>query len=218
VVATKSFVAAALIGLTFSASALADAPTVKISSADRAKAVAALLHRTDFGAGWHGGVVKTTPISGSGCPGFDPKESDFVVSGHADARYTFPQAGVELDQDVMVFDSPDSVREDFARSISPQLAKCLVYQLENQPTVTTVHVVRVPFPPIGSVSAVYRATIHVRSGTRQGTLLGDYVFFGDGRTEYELTVIAPPGSGDQLSHFELQLAHIVLQRAGKGPA
>ena len=136
-VAAKSLVAAALIGLTFTASALADAPAVKITSADQAKAVAALLHRTDFGAGWSGGSVKTTAITPPNCPGFDPKESDFVVSGHADARYVFQQAGVELDQDVMVMDSPASVLEDFKRSISPQLAGCLAYQLEKLPNVTS---------------------------------------------------------------------------------
>ncbi len=215
-VAAKSLVAAALIGLTFTASALADAPSVKITSADQAKAVAALLHRTDFGAGWTGGPVKTTPIAPPNCPGFDPKESDFVVSGHADAR--FQQGGVELDQDVMVMDSPASVVEDFRRSISPKLAGCLALQLEKLPHVISAHVVRVPFPPIGSVTAVYRAMINVRSGAKRGTLVSDYVFFGDGRTEYEFTVIAPPGARDQLSRFELQLAQILLHRASAGAA
>ena len=42
-------------------SALADAPTVKISKADQAKAVAALLDRSDLGAGWLGGSVKREP-------------------------------------------------------------------------------------------------------------------------------------------------------------
>ena len=217
-VAAKSLVAAALIGLTFTASALADAPAVKITSADQAKAVAALLHRTDFGAGWTGGPVKTTPIAPPNCPGFDPKESDFVVSGHADARYVSQVAGVELDQDVMVMDSAASVLEDFKRSISPKLAGCLELQLEKLPNVTSAHVLRVPFPPIGSVTAVYRAMINVRSGAKRGTLLSDYVFFGDGRTEYEFTVIAPPGVRDQLSRFELQLAQILLHRAAPGTA
>jgi hypothetical protein len=218
VVAAKSLVAAALIGLSFAASALADAPAVKITSADQAKAVAALLHRTDLSAGWHGGPVKTSPITPPNCPGFDPKESDFTVSGHADARFTFTQAGIELDQDVMVFDSPQSVREDFARSISPQLASCIAHQLGKMPNVTRAKVFRLPFPPIGDVSAVYRAVVGVQGGGRHGTLLSDYVFLGDGRTEYEFTVIAPANAGDMLTRFELALAQIVLKRAAKGAA
>ena len=215
-VAAKSLVAAALIGLIFAASALADAPTVKITSADQAKAVAALLQRTDFGAGWAGGPVKTTPIAPPNCPGFDPKESDFVVSGHADARYVFQQAGVELDQDVMVLDSPASVIEDFRRTISPKLAGCFALQLEKLPNVTSASVVRVPFPPIGSVTAAYRALINMRSGGKRATLVTDYVFFGDGRTEYEFTVTAPPSAREQLSRFELALAQILLRRPSPG--
>jgi hypothetical protein len=160
--------------------------------------------------------VKTTRIAPPNCPGFDPKESDFVVSGHADARYVFQQAGVELDQDVMVMDSPASVIEDFKRSISPRFAGCLALQLEKLPNVTSASVVRVPFPPIGSVTAVYRALINVRSGGKRGTLVSDYVFFGDGRTEYEFTVIAPPSARDQLSRFELALAQNLLRRASPG--
>ncbi len=217
-VAAKPLLAAALIGLAYTAAALGDAPSVKITNADQAKAAAALLHRSDLGAGWTGGQVATTPFTSPNCPGFDPKESDLVVSGHADARYTFAQAGVELDQDVQVLDSPEAVQKDFARAVSPKLPGCLAYQLEKLPNVARAAVVRVPFPPTGSVSAVYRAEIDVRSGGRQGTLLSDYVFFGEGRVEYEFTVIAPIGARDQLNRFELGLAQILLRRAGAVPA
>jgi hypothetical protein len=218
VAVAKPLLTAALIGLTFAASALADAPVAKLTSSDQAKAVAALLRRTDLGAGWSGGPVKPTALTSPNCPGFNPKESDLVISGHADARYTFPQAGVELDQDVQVMASPDAVRTDFARTISPKLARCLAFQLERLPNISGANVVRVPFPPTGSVSAVYRALIDVNSGKRHGTLLTDYVFFGEGRTEYEFTVIAPVGSRDQLTRFELGLAQILLRRAGAVPA
>jgi hypothetical protein len=218
VVAAKPLLAAALIGLTFAAAAYGDAPTVRIKKADQAKAIAALLRRADLGAGWRGGPVSTMPLTPPNCPGFDPKESDLVVTGHADARYTFAQGGVELDQDVQVLDSPASVRKDFARGISPKLSGCLAYQLQRMPNVSAANVVRVPFPPTGSVSAVYRALIDVRSGHRQGTLLSDYVFFGKGRVEYEFTIIAPVSAADQLTRFELGLAHILLRRARALPA
>jgi len=201
--------------------AVVDAPTVRITSADQAKARAALLRRSDFGAGWSGGPIKTSPLSPPNCPGFDPKESDLVVSGHADARYTFnhaSQAGVELDQDVQVMNDEAAVQTDFARSISPKLAKCLAYQLGKLPNVVDVHVVRMPFPPTGNVSAVYRAEIEVQTPKGRGTLLSDYVFFGQGRVEYEFTVIAPLAARDQLAQFELGLAQILLRRASAGSA
>lgn len=220
-VAAKPFLAAALIGLVSTPAALAsvaDAPTVRIKSADQAKARTLLLRRTDFGAGWLGGPIKTSPISPPNCPGFDPKESDLVVTGHADARYTFKQAGVELDQDVQVMTSRSAVRTDFARSISPKLAKCLAYQLGKLPNVKGVRVERMPFPPTGNVSAVYRAAIDVQTSKGRGTLLSDYVFFGDGRVEYEFTVIAPISARDLLAQFELGLAQRLLRRATAGSA
>jgi hypothetical protein len=217
VVATK-LIAAALIGFTFTASALADSPTVRITSADQAKAVALLLRRTDIGAGWQGGQVATTPLSSPNCPGFDPKESDLTVTGHADAIYKFPPLGVEVDQDVQVLSSAAAVETDFKRSISPKLGQCLAYQLDHVTHVTSATVERVQFPPIGDVSAVYRAYIHARTGGQVATVLSDYVFFGEGRVEYELTVSAPMTTQDQLQRFELELAQIVLHRASAGPS
>ena len=216
-VATR-LIAAALIGFTFTASALADSPTVRITSADQAKAVALLLRRTDFGAGWKGGKVATTPLASPNCPGFDPKESDLTVTGHADAIYKFSPLGVEVDQDVQVLSDAASVEKDFKRSISPALGRCLTYQLEHLNHVTSATVERVHFPPIGDVSAVYRAYITVRSGGRVATVLSDYVFFGEGRVEYEFTVSAPVSARDQLQRFEFVLAQILIHRSTSGTA
>jgi len=218
VVAAKSLVAAALLGLLVTAQSLGDAPTIRISSADQAKATAALLQRADLGAGWVGGPVKTSPLKHPDCPGFSPKASDLVVTGHADARYVFQQVGVELDQDVEVFSSPEAVQTDFSRTISPGLGRCLEYQLGKLAHVAGVSVTRVPFPPTGSVSAVFRAELTVKTSKGLGRLVSDYVFFGAGRTEYEFTVIAPADSRDQLLRFELGLARILLRRAGIQPA
>ena len=216
--AAKPLVAAALVSLACVTTALADAPAVKISAADQAKAVAGLLTRSDLGSGWVGGMIAPSPLTPPSCPGFNPKESDLTVTGHADARFTFAAGGVELDQDVQVLASTADVDKDFQRTISPQLGQCLAHQLAHLSKVVAVTVRRVPFPPTGTVSAVYRAFVEVRSGKSQGTLLSDYVFFGEGRVEYEFTIIAPVGTGSQLPRFELELAQILLKRAGVVPA
>ena len=218
-VAAKPLVAAALIGLVFTSTAgaaVVDAPTVRITPADQARARAALLRTSDFGAGWLGGPIKTSPLSPPNCPGFNPKESDLVVTGHADARYTTP--GFELDQDVQVMKNAADVQTDFARSVSPRLSKCLAYQLAKLKNVLAVRVVQMPFPPTGSVSAVYRAVLEVQTPRGRGTLLSDYVFFGQGRVEYEFTLIAPLGARDQLTKFEQGLAQILLRRSPSGTA
>ncbi len=217
-VAAKPFLATALLALVLTGLALADEPTVKIAPADQARAVAALLRPADFGAGWRGGKTSPTPITSPNCPGFSPKESDLVVSGHADAKYTFQQGGVELDQDVQVLTRADSVQKDFARTISPGLGRCLAYELRESANVVGVTVKRIPFPPTGTVSAAYRAVVTVRNGKSRGTLLSDFVFFGEGRVEYSFNVIAPTGAGDQLVRFEAALSQILLKRAGLGAA
>jgi hypothetical protein len=214
VVAAKSLVAAALLGLLLTTSALADAPTVKISSADQAKAGSALLRRADLGAGWSGGQVKSTPITPPDCPDFSPKKSDLTVTGHANARFVFHQLGVELDQDVQVLQTPEAVKTDFRRTISPGLGLCLAHQLGKLAGVTWVSVGRLPFPRTGSVSALYRAELTVKTAQGLTRLVSDYVFFGDGRTRYEFTVIAPLDTKDQLMRFEASLAQILLRRAG----
>lgn len=160
-----------------------------------------------------GGETKTSPLAAPACPGFDPKESDLVVSGHADARFTFPPGDVVLVQDVEVLASPTAVRKDFERTMTPRFPGCLAYQLEHTPSITGARVVKVAFPPTGSVSAAYRATVAVRSVRFKGTLLSDFVFFGEGRVEYSFNVIAPLGARTELGRFELALAQILLRRA-----
>jgi hypothetical protein len=219
VAAAKPLLAAAFLGLAgasfvFASAALADKPTVRITKADQARAVAALLHRADFGTGWSGGPIKTRSLTAPDCPGFDPKESDLVVTGHADARYVFQKGDVELDQDVQVLASAQAVKTDFARTISPKLGRCLALQLKKLPHVVSTSVSRLSFPQTGTVSAAYRATISVRDGKTKGQLVSDYVFFGAGRLEYEFTVVAPPGARPQLMKFEVGLAQILLKRAG----
>jgi hypothetical protein len=212
-VAASKLIAAALIGFTFTASALADSPTVRITSADQAKAVALLLHRADFGAGWQGGRSSTTALTAPNCPGFDPKESDLTVTGHADARYTFPPDAVEVDQDVQVLTDAAAVQTDFARSISSQLGQCLAYQLRQVPNVVDATVAQVHYPPTGQVSAAYRAVITSRAHGRVERWVTDYVLIGEGRIEYDLTVIAPFSAEDMLFRFEYQLAQLLVHRA-----
>ncbi len=78
--------AGVLLALVCAAAALADNPTVRINAADQAKADASLLRLKDFGVGWAGGPKTPSKLTAPSCPGFNPKESDLVVSGHAEAR------------------------------------------------------------------------------------------------------------------------------------
>ena len=217
-VAAKSLLATALLALAASALAAADNPTVRISPAAQRRAVASLLRQSDFGAGWQGGRTQSSALETPNCPDFSPKQSDLVVEGHADARFTFAPGDVVLQQDVEVLASPAAVQSDFARTLTTKFPACLAYQLDHSPTIVSASVSRVPFPPTGAVSAAYRATVVVHSTRVRGALLSDFVYFGEGRVEYSFNVVAPLSARGQLSRFELALARILLKRAATGPA
>ena len=195
--------------------ALADDPTVKIDQSDQAWAVRSLLRANDFGPGWRGGRVKSTKLTGPDCPGFEPKASDLVVTGHANASFENPQAGVQVSVDVQVLDRAASVRTDFARTIRPQLAACLEHEFRTGPdNFQSVHVERMNVPAVGGISPHYRATILVRAHGRTAKVLSDFLFVGHGRLEYSLNVVASARYLPQLVPFELDVARILLRRAG----
>jgi hypothetical protein len=215
VVAIKSLVASALLALLLVPAALADSPVVKINSGDQAWATQALLRLNDFGLGWRGGTVRSSKPSGPSCPGFDPKSSDLVVTGHANASFQNARAGVQVSLDSQVLESADAVRSDFARTILPPLAGCLAYQLRQGPNIAAVTVEPLDFPKIGAVSAAYRATITVRLKGRTAKVLSDFLFVGNGRLEYSLNVVAPIRYGPQLVPFEADMARMLVRRGAR---
>jgi hypothetical protein len=214
VVAAKSLLATALVALVLTQAAAADTPTVMITNAAQAKAVGGLLRLSDLGEGWQGGETKPSSLVPLSCPGFDPTRTGLVVKGHADARFTFAPGGVVLEQDVVVLANPAQVRADFARTFTPGLAPCLAYRLSHSPHVVSATVQRVPFPPAGSVTVAYRATVLVRSGHLRSLLLSDFIFFAAGKVEYAFNLVAPLETQNQLMRFEVALAQALMRRAG----
>ena len=208
-----------LLALACTGAALADNPTVKINTADQAKADASLIRLKDFGVGWTGGPTTPSKLTAPSCPGFNPKESDLVVSGHSEARFTYKSGGVIFDQDSQVLASSDAVKTDFARTITPKLADCLAYQWKSSKSakVVSVHVRALGLPRIGNISAAYRATVVIQTPTaRTVTIVSDYVFFGQGRFEFSINVEAPSVEGDQLAPFETAMAQVLVKRAPIG--
>jgi hypothetical protein len=218
VFALRLIPASVIVALVCASSALADNPTVRISQADQAKAESSLLQLRDFGVGWTGGKRTPAKLTSPHCPGFDPKESDLVVSGHAEARFGYQRAGVVFDQDTQVLKNKRAVATDFARTIQPKLADCLAYQLKRSGhgQVASVKVQKLPFPKVGDVSAAYRAVVVVKSGHRVARIVSDFIFFGSGRLEYSLNVIAPAAEGTQLVPFEQAMAQILVKRSATG--
>jgi hypothetical protein len=206
-----------LLALACAGAALADNPTVRIDSADQARAVASLVRLKDFGVGWTGGPKTATKLTAPNCPGFNPKESDLVVTGHAEAQFSY-HGQVILNQDTQVLETAGSVKTDFSRTVQPKLAGCLAYQLKSsgKGEVTAASVKALALPRVGDVSAAYRAVITVRVNGKSGKFIRDFIFFGRGRLEYSLVVDGPMAEADQLVPFETAIAKILVKRAPTG--
>jgi hypothetical protein len=212
-------VAGGLLSLDGAAAAAADAPTVRITRADQAQAESALLTLKDFGVGWTGGKRTPTKLTAPKCPGFNPKESDLTVSGHAEARFSYARGSVVFDQDNQVLKNPDAVTKDFSRVITPKLTGCLAHELKaSDKSVLSATVRKVSFPQLGDVTAAYRGTVVVKIGGRKVTFIRDYVFIGIGRLEYSLAVDAPAVLGRQLLAFEQAMAQNLIKKSGANVA
>lgn len=211
--AAKALLIGVVLACLGATAALADNPTVRISKDDQARAVSALLKVTDFGAGWTGGQTATSKLTQPNCPGYDPKESDLIVTGHADARFSY-RGAVIFDQDTQVLANSQSVLTDFSRAIRPSLTSCLAYQLRGpSQKVRSVTVKQLTFPKLGSVSAAYRATELLNVGGHWVPFVSDAVFIGVGRFEFSLHVLAPASLSNQLTAFEQGMVQTLVKRA-----
>ena len=113
-------------------------------------------------------MTKSAKLSGPACPGFDPKASDLVITGHANASFENQRAGVQVSLDSQVLESAAAVRTDFARTMQPPLPGVPRLPAEAGPGIMAVKVERLDFPKLGAVSAAYRATITVRTKGQDG--------------------------------------------------
>ena len=145
----------------------------------------------------------------------DPKASDLVVTGYADASFENRDADVHVAQNLLVLSTSAAVQKDFSRTIQPPLAACLEYQLKRSAHVTAVKVEPLAFPRIGSVSAAYRASVTVQLKNGAAKFLRDFVFFSNGRLELSLTVDAPARYRQQLLPFEAEMARILVKRGAR---
>lgn len=216
-VAIKPLVASALLALLFAAlvfeaTALADNPTIRINSGDQAWASASLLRPKDFPLGWRGGETKPVKLNGTGCPNFDPKASDLVITGHANASFANARLGAQVSLDSQVLRSAADVRTDFSRTMQPGLADCLAWQLKKGPNITGVKVERLDFPKVGALVAAYRGIITVKSRGSTAKVVSDFIFIGNGRLEYSLNVFAPARYLPQLVLFEADMARLIVKR------
>lgn len=193
----------------------ADHNQVKLTAKDQAVARQIVLNSADLGGAWAGGYVKPDLNDALVCANYHPKQSDLVLTGAAESKFSF--TGAQLDSVAQVFRTATMVETDWKRSVlNPQLAACLRTTLAGNLSATQklVSLARIPFPEgHGIHGREYRLVLdESASGTTVRGIL-DLIVFSRGRSELSLTTIGSYADRANISRVERVLAGLMLSRA-----
>lgn len=187
---------------------------VRFNPADQAAARAAVLRKADLGSGWGGGRTKPDTSAKMSCPGYEPKQSDLVLTGAAET--VWGRSGMEVQSLAQVLRTPAMVARDWQRTVvDPRAIACLRTTLAKGLTSRErlVSFKRVAFPRLARFSRLYRAVIEVRAQGQKVRVFADFVLVGSRRTELTLSVTAPNAIRASVSRSEVKWARAMLARA-----
>lgn len=201
--------------------ALAETPISRFTAADQAAAKAAVVRSTDLGSGWKGGLAKNPKVSGLSpeeeCPGlWEPKQSDLVITGIAESKFT--NTGAEVSSTVQVYKTVRMWQLDWQRTVvHPGVVPCVKrhFAAESEPGFRLVSLTRTPFPRIAGNAAVrLRFVFEVTpdAGGDPVRVLMDGIAFGKGRTGISLTFTVPYSARAAAHAAEVRVARTLASR------
>jgi hypothetical protein len=191
-----------------------NAEQVRFNRADQAAARAAVLRKADLGSGWGGGRTKPDTSAKMSCPGYEPKQSDLVLTGAAET--VWGRSGIELQSLAQVLRTPAMVARDWQRTVVDRRAiTCLRTTLAKGLTSSErlVSFRQAAFPRLARYSRLYRAVIEVHAQGQKVRVFADFVLVGRRRTELTLSVTAPNALRATVSRAEVKWARAMLGRA-----
>lgn len=161
----------------------------RIVPKDEAAAAAVVVKRADLGGlpGWTGGTVKpdrSPETNADRCNGYLPKQSDLVVTGDAETKYSFQ--ATTIDTQVQLLRTAAMVTTDWHRSFEiPDYLSCARSQFTNQlpKSEHLVSFTKLPYSTSGTKSTAFRALFTVGRLGRTVRVAVDFVAFYRGRTE-----------------------------------
>ena len=196
------------------ASSLPNKEQIHFNPADQAAAAQAVLRKADLGSGWSGGRTKPDLSSKMSCAGYEPKQSDLVLTGAAQSVYG--STGIQIQSIAQVLKTHAMVAKDWQRTVvDPRAIACLRRTLSKglSSQERLVSFGQVAFPRLTRYSRALRAVIEVSAQGRKVRVLADFVLVGRSRTELTLSVTAPFAVHTSLSRSEVKLARRLLARA-----
>jgi hypothetical protein len=209
--------ATALVALAFAGAAAADKEKVQLTAADQAKAKATVLRLADLGgpkSGWSGGLAKVSTTTSLECNGYNPKQSDLVVTGRAES--SFAHVGLQFNSEVELLKTVRMVKLDWRRSVDqPALVNCLEHVLSKNLSAGErfASFRRLTFPKVGDESAMFRGIVDVKAGAQAVKVMVDVAVIGVGRSEITLITTAPYAAVKDVARAEVHLAQVLASRA-----
>ncbi|HJQ51227.1 MAG TPA: hypothetical protein VJ838_12005 [Gaiellaceae bacterium] len=214
----RGLTAGIAVALFAAGAALAASPSkekIARTAAGNAQAKAEVVRKADVGSGWKGGYRKPDLSSSMPCTTYHPKQSDLVLIGAAESRFSRP--ALEVDSEAQVLRSPAMVRRDWQRTIldsrvMPCLRQGFIQALGSHAKLVSFGVIA--FPHVAPLTRAIRLVANVTTQFGPVPLEIDFVAVGSGRNELTLTLSGPTVAGSTLHATELRLARVVAGRAG----
>jgi hypothetical protein len=214
-VAVVVLLAAVVAGGAFAAAA--DKEQHKFNTSDQAAAKRAVIQKVDLAAtGWVGGAKAPDLTPPQPCTDWNPKQSDLVLTGAAETDWK--HAGLELDTEAQVLQTPQMVTLDWQRTVSdPHAIPCLKQHIQQQVAkasgVKFVSFQRVAFPKVGTYSRAYLTVINVTSNGKTVQVAIEDVLIGSKRTELTITSTTAKTAQPTIAAADVKLAKTLVGRA-----
>jgi hypothetical protein len=183
------------------------------TAAGNTQARAEVLHRVDVGTGWKGGFIKPDLSSSLGCSSYRPKQSDLVLVGVAETRFT--KAPIQVDSEAQVLRTATMVRRDWRRTVLdrrvlPCLRQGFVKALGSGSTLVSFR--RIAFPRVARLTRAFRLVANVETASGTVAVEIDFVAMGIGRNELTLTISGPASLKTTIHATEVLLARHLAHR------
>ena len=168
-------------------------PTKQINPIDQRKAASIVLKRPEVTVpGWK--RVPATPVGADpGCPGYNPDQSDLVLTGEAETNFESRETKVGVESNV--FKTRSDALASWTRQVKPALAPCLarllkqaVEQVGGKAAIGTYG--PIAFPKVAPRTAAYRVLINLSQTAAGKTTTVPFtvhvVVLGNGRGDARL--------------------------------
>ena len=204
--------AALVLALVAAQAVFAESPVTRFTAADQAAAKAVVLKAADLGAGWKGGAQKASVEGPPACAGWNPKQSDLVITGAAESEFSAP--GAMVSSSVQVYKTTRMIELDWQRTVmAPEVTKCVSRDVAAglSDGARVVSMKRMSFPKLATYSARYRLVLEDTKAESLRVLI-DVVLVGRGRTSVAITLSTPYANRGEADAAEVRLARLMLTR------